>query len=380
MASRSVDVITSGPPSPDPYHPTAPAWALAEALAAHGGRVRVLHPATSDVGPAPAGTVAVPLPLEYRHPGTAFESADWARVAGRHLLPDTDLVVRDPSGLGRVGITKTGGTGVVLASFVRSVELTAFDGRHPAPAPHVRDRVDAWRDRRSIRRLEHEALAEADRLFVDSAEARDLLAREYEVPPSRLAFAVPVVAPLPPPPTRTAARESFTLPLDVPVVAALTNGDAPEAAGVDRVREAFRRIRPIFPGVRLVVAGATAPADPGLVAAPARDGPTIGRALAAADVAVFAPRIPASDPGVVLALRAGVASIVVPEVQLPADPAGAVRRVETDDPGDLASALAELVADPGLRRTLSDAGHRYAATFDPTALAERVLGLGAPPH
>jgi hypothetical protein len=377
MAPRSVEVIASGPPSPDPYHPTAPAWALAAALGARGNLVRVLHPAGPAGAPPPAGTTAVPLPLKLRRPGASLEAADWARVAGHHLLPGTELVVRDPAGLGALGLGRPGHRPAALAGFVRSLELSRLDGDLSAHrSPGVLDRVDAWRDRRAVRRLERDALAEADRLFVESPELRDTLTKEYGLEARRLVLSVPPVASRAMEVSREKARNGFSIPLDVPVVAALTATDDPGPAGVDRIREAFRRIRPIFPGVRLIVAGAPSPPDPGVVAAPVRDGSTFDLALSAADVAVFPTASVGFDPGVVLALRAGVASIVLPEVRLPGDSKKVVRAVASNDPGDLASVLAELVADPDLRRDLAEAGRGYAAPFDPATVAADVEKVG----
>jgi glycosyltransferase involved in cell wall biosynthesis len=58
-------------------------------------------------------------------------------------------------------------------------------------------------------------------------------------------------------------------------------------------------------------------------------------------------------------------------VRFPLDPGRAVRTVGSDDPADLAAALAELLADTRERRDLSVAGERYADRFDP----ERVAGM-----
>ncbi|HYA58186.1 MAG TPA: glycosyltransferase, partial [Thermoplasmata archaeon] len=328
MALRSIDLIATGPPSPDPYHPTAPAWALAGSLGARGHRVRVLHPELGEAVAPPPGVVAVPLPFPFRRPGAALEGADWARAAALHFLPDTDLVIRDPSGLGSLGLGRGPRRETALAAFVRGIELSRFDRAHAGRSVGgMVGRVDAWRERRSIRRLERAALAEADRLFVDHPTVRETLVREYGLDEDRLSSSVSPVALSPSGVERARARQDLGIPLDVPVVAALAASGDPSFAGVDRVREAFRRIRPIFPGVRLIVAGATCPTDPGTVADPAREGATFDRALAASDVALFAPRVPGFDPGVVLAQRAGVASIVLPEVELPLDPSGTLRRV-----------------------------------------------------
>jgi glycosyltransferase involved in cell wall biosynthesis len=261
----------------------------------------------------------------------------------------------------------------LLAAFVRGIELESFEREHSGRSPAgLRDRLDTWRDRRAVRRLEEAALREADRLFYDAAGLPAELLRRYGIPERRFRAALPPVAFLPDPPTRDEARASFRIPGDVPVVVAPAAFEQPGPSGIDRSREAFRRMRSFFPGARLIIAGTSAPAAPGVAVAPERDGAAFARAFAAADVAIFGRRVPGFDPGVVLALRAGRCVIVAPEVRLPVDPANAVRTVDSDDPGEFASVLAELLADPAARRSLSTAGIRYAAAFDPPRVAEVV--------
>jgi glycosyltransferase involved in cell wall biosynthesis len=233
--------------------------------------------------------------------------------------------------------------------------------------------VDSWRDRRAVRRLERVALEEADRIFCDSPSLADELAAAYRIARGRILPTVPPVALGAEPPARDAARADLGLPTDVPVVAALAASENPEEAGIDRAREAFRRIRPLFPGVRLVVAGAEAPTEPGVHATPERERAVFVRALAAADVAVFARRLPGFDPGLVLALRQGVAPVVLPTVRLPPDSDGAVRRVPSDEPGELSSAVAELVADLAQRRALAAQGPGFATQFLPERVAGELL-------
>ena len=372
MASRTVDVVATGPRSADPYDPAAPAWALAAALAESGDSVAVVHPGESPSPPAPTPVVDVPVALAIRRPGAASEAAELAAVVGRRIRREADLVLRDPVGLGRLGLRR-GHDGPVIAGFVRDVELAAFDReRGGRSAAGWRDRLETWRDRRAVRRLEAAALTEADRLFYDAASLPRELAETYGLPERRFRPALPPVPALPDPPSREDARASFRIPADVPVVAALAAFDRPEPSGVDRAREAFRRVRSFFPGARLIVAGASAPAEPGVAVAESRDGATFARALAAADLVVLPRRVPGFDPGAVLALRAGRCVLVGPAVRLPVDPASAVRAVPSDDPGELASVLAELLADPAARRALSSAGARYAAAFDPARVAEAV--------
>lgn len=379
MSSRTVDVVASGPPSSDPYDPPQPAWALAAALAAQGDAVAVLYPAGAPNGSPPPGTTAVPVEVPLRRPGAAVEGADFAAAAARRVRPVADLILRDPAGLGRLGLHRSRTGGPTVAAFVRSIEIDSFDRERGARPPvGFRDRLDTWRDRRAVRRLEEAALREADRLFYDAASLPSDLGAKYGIPERRFRAALPPIAPLPVLLTREEARASFRIPADVPVVVAPAAFEQPEPSGADRAREAFRRVRSFFPGARLIVVGTTGPAEPGVATAPERDAGTFARALAAADVALFARRTPGFDPGVVLALRAGRCVIVGPGVRLPVDPSAAVRSVASDDPGELASALAELLADPAARRALSAAGERYAAAFDPARVAEVVTAATLP--
>jgi len=373
MAARSVDVLAAGPAPADPYDPAAPAWALAEGLRDRGVSVRVLFPAGADPLAPPDGIESVPVAHAIRRPGAAIEPADYAHAAGRRVRIDAELVLRDPSGLGALGLGHRAGAHRI-AAVVRATQLAEFDrersGRRSA---NLLDRVDAWRDRRAVRRLERIALTEAQGIYCDAPALAGALADEYRIPPERIRPTVPPVAVGPPPPSRDDARAGLGLPTDVPVVAALACSERPDDAGVDLALEAFRRIRPLFPGVRLVVAGAEAPVEPGVHATPARDRATYDRALAAADVAVFARRAPGFDPGLVLALRRGVASVALPTVRLPVDAAGAVRVVGESEPGDLSSAVAELVADLAQRRALAAAGPAVAAAFLPGTVAGALL-------
>lgn len=373
MASRTVDVLASGPPSSDPYDPAASAWALAGALAAQGDSVTVLHPSGSPGDPPPTGTRAVPVDLPLRRPGAAVEAAEFATAAAKQVRRTAELVLRDPTGLGRLGLHRGSNGGPLVAAFVRGVELDSFDQERAGRAvPGLRARWDTWRDRRTVRRMEEAALKEADRLFYDSAQLPTALLREYRIPERRFRATLPPVASLPAAPTRDAARASFRIPTDVPVVVAPAAFDRPEPSGIDRAREAFRRVRSFFPGARLIVVGASSAAEPGVAVAAERDGATLARALAASDVAVFDRRVPGFDPGVVLALRAGRSVVVGPSVHLPVDPGPTVRTLTSDDAGEFASVLAELLADPAVRRTLSAGGERYAAPFDPARVAEVV--------
>jgi hypothetical protein len=379
MSSRTVDVLAAGPPPSDPYDPAASAWALAGAMAARGDQVTVLHPAgTPGVAP-PKGTNAVAIDLSLRRPGAAVEGAEFTTAAAKRIRKNADLILRDPAGLGRLGMHRGSAGSPVVAVFVRGIELDSFDRERPAGSKAgFRDRLDTWRDRRAVRRLEEASLREADRLFYDTVLLPTTLLREYDIPERRFRAALPPVPVLPDAPTRGEARASFRIPLDVPVLVAPAAFEQPEPSGIDRAREAFRRVRSFFPGARMIVAGAPSPPEPGVAVAPERDSATLARALAAADVAIFDRRVPGFDPGVILALRAARCVIVGPAVSLPVDPGAAVRKATSEDPGELASILAELLADPAARRTLATGAELYAAPFDPARVAEVVTSATIP--
>jgi len=370
MPGRTVDIVAAGPPPLDPYDAAASAWALAVALAARGDDVRVLHLAGSESDQVPVGVVDVPVEIPLRHPGAPVEPAEFAAVAGRRLRRPVDLVLRDPVGLGSLG-SHRGRRGPLLGAFVRAVELRAFEGeRQGLASTGFVGRLDTWRDRRAVRRLERVALDEADRLFFDAAEVATALSKEYGVSARKMVPLPPAVPSLPSFPTREASRHDLRIPPDVPVVVAPTAFADPEASGVDRALEAFRRVRPFFPGARLVLTGVPLASDAGAIAIPDRHAASLASALASADVALFARRVPGFDPGIVLAARAGLPSIVLPDARFPVDPAGGVRAAVSDDPGDLASLLAELLADPAMRREIGQAASRFSPAF----LPERVAG------
>ena len=379
MPGRAVDIVAVGPPPRDPYHPAASAWGLAAALASVGEDVHVLHLPGTDAATVPPGVTAVPIDIPLRRPGGPQEPAEFATAAGRKLRRDADLVLRDPAGLGSLGVPRSRRGPPIVLGFARAVELRAFDGERPGrPGAGFVDRLDTWLDRRSVRRLERAALVEADRIIYDDADVARGLTEVYGVPDRKLVALPPAVPDLPPLPTRERSRGDLRIPADVPVVVAPMAFDAPEPSGLDRVLEAFRRVRPFFPGVRLVVAGAAAPTHPGVVALPERHAETLAGAFAGADVAVFARRTPGFDPGVVLAARAGVPPIVLPDARFPVDPHGGVRIAASTDTGDLASILAELLADIATLKEVGRAARQFADVFQPVRVAS-ALGTAVAP-
>jgi hypothetical protein len=373
MAPESVDVVALGPPPADPYAAAAGVWALARAASERGDRVRVLYPEGATGGSPPTGVTATPIGLSLRRPGAALEDAEFAALAGRRVAVDSTLVVRDPSGVGALGLAGRGRMRPTLVAFARGAEIARFDQeRTNRPPSGFIDRLDAWRDRRALRRLERAALDEPDAVFCDTPGVAEALVTEYGLPRNRLEPTFPIVPHLPEPPTRAVARSTLGIPTDVPVVVAPTSSEGMEGSAVDRIREAFRRIRPLFPGVRLVIVGASAPSDPGVVAVASRDGPAFATGLAAADLALIAPPGPGFDPGPVFALRARVATLSTGTVVLPPPVAEAVRRSASDDAGDIASGLAELLADPAACRELASAGPERVRGYSPEQVLAQV--------
>ncbi|MGB6500157.1 MAG: glycosyltransferase, partial [Thermoplasmata archaeon] len=215
MAGRTVDLLAAGPPPADPYEPAAAAWALAEGLRGRRYSVRVLFPAGPDAVEPPAGVEALPIDLPIRRPGAAIEPAEFARAAGRRIRPDAELVLRDPSGLGPLSLTHRGGTHRIEA-IVRSIQIGDFDRERSNRRPNgFRDRVDVWRDRRAVRRLEKLALAEADRIFCDSPALADEISAIYRIPREEVLATVPPVAVGTAAPSRVEARAALGLPVDV---------------------------------------------------------------------------------------------------------------------------------------------------------------------
>ncbi|HYA10858.1 MAG TPA: hypothetical protein VEH10_04220, partial [Thermoplasmata archaeon] len=161
MGRRTIDVVAAGPPSSDLYDPAAPAWALAAGLAARGHAVQVAFPGPEGT-PAPSATVTVaPFSPVTAHVGSFLGDAELAREAAHRLRPTAEAIVRDPAGLGALGF-RHGRRPVI--SFLRAF---ADDPTAPARpgAAGVRSKLLGWGERRSVRRLQREALEEASAIF-----------------------------------------------------------------------------------------------------------------------------------------------------------------------------------------------------------------------
>jgi len=377
MARRAIDIVAAGPPSTDLYDPAAPTWALAACLAAHGHSVQVTFPGTREGVPAPTGVTTLPFPPVTAHVGSYLGDVELARAAGHHVRRTAELVVRDPAGLGALG--HHGGRTRPVVSLVRSLVADAPGGVPTGPVVgRLVSRVLAWRERRDVRRLEREALAEATVVYSATLALRERLHQDYGVPLERVRVASPVVAPGPEAPGRAAARRLVGVPDDILLAVVLPPVEPTPTPSAAPALEAFRRTRPIFPGARLAVLGGPGPGGPGVVVLPARDAASVQPAIAAADVAISLPPAPRLDPGLVLALRAGVPCVAPLSTDVGEGSEKALRRAETSDSAELASVLAELLADPDERHALADAGREFVKRFEPERLALELETVGAP--
>jgi glycosyltransferase involved in cell wall biosynthesis len=373
MARRTVDIVAAGPPSSDLYDTAAPAWALAGGLAARGHSVLVTYPGPAEAPPAPVGVEVVPFSPVTAHLGSALGDAELARSAAHHLRPRSEVIVRDPSGLGSLG-HHAGHRPV--ASFVRTLAVDEAAASPPEPkAGGLGSKVFSWGERRGLRRLEKEALGEATVVYCASTAQRDRIRSDYGLEAGRLRVVASAVARGPEPPTREAARRLLEVPDDVPLVVILPPADPAHAEAVPAALEAFRRTRPIFPGARVAVVGVAEPLGPGVIMLPSREASSVAAAVAAADIAVASSPGGGLDPGLVLALRAGVASIVSPTADLGEGGDAAARRANLADAGELASVLAGLIADPEDRHTLGEAARTLARRFDPDRLVDELESL-----
>lgn len=377
--SGSVDLIAPGPLPEDPYDPAAPAWALARGLKACGTDVRVLYPRTGEGSP-PEDLPSEGFPALPPHLGYAQGDAELARTAGGRVRPGVDLVVRDPLRPGPLGLPRRGAA-PRLAAIVRGLEVDTSPGAdraRPADRAGPLGRLGRWRERSSVRRLESAALREADVLLCEGDRLPPRLEDVYRIFVDRAhrvgrGVDFPEQAP-----GRTEARLALGVPPDDPVIVAVS---PLEDAGHDSLgvaREAYLRLRPIFAGAHLVLVGAPAAGGNGVTVLPSRGLDPLVRAIAAGDLAAFVGPRPAFDPGVALALRLGTLPVVARDAYLPAEVEPAVRRVDPGAP-ELASAFAELLADPAARRENTSRASRLAERFAPRTVADELLAaVGSP--
>lgn len=368
----AVDLIAPGPPPIDPYDPAAPAWTLARGLRARGVDVRVVYPGGGPGAAAPEGLASERFPALPPHLGYAQGDAELARTAARHVRPHVDLVVRDPLRPGPLGLPHRAGS-AMIAGIVRGLEWDAAPAEGLGGGAKGRTGLlGRWRERSSVRRLEAAALREAGVLLCEGDRLAGRLREVYglAVGPDRLVSRGVDVPPAVP--SRTEARLALGVPPDDPVVVAVSPQEDAGHESLQVAGEAFARLRPIFAGAHLLLAGAPSSGGNAVSVLPSRDLTQLVPALAAGDLAVFVGPRPSWDPGVALALCVGTLPIVAREAYLPAEVEPAIRRVEGTPP-ELASALAELLADPAARRERTQLGRQIAARFTPTSVADELL-------
>ncbi|MFZ0891774.1 MAG: glycosyltransferase [Thermoplasmata archaeon] len=377
MAPWTIDLLTSGPPTDELFDPAFIAWELLRTLGERGHQVRGFYPdpLTGNPPPAPPGVVAVPVPS---HPSDRGDVEAYLRNARELRTPNADVLVRLPLGAGGSIVVPRAPHSPKVASFIRELAIDGGTARATPPTGFF-GRLGQWRDRRAVRRREGAAIRESDLLIVRQKELGDRIGTVYGIERPKLAFLLdPVAAPMLSD-TRPMTRQHLRIPLDVPVVAYAPGAGPNGAADLDLALEAFRRIRVFFPGARFVGVGVPVHTDPGVLILPDRDRNSVDTAFVAADVVLVPRTADAEDPIPLYALRHGKAAIVGDGASVGASSrTKVVRIVRSLDPGDVASDLAELLADPALRRTLGEAAQKFVAPRTYPRTAERLEELLGP--
>lgn len=370
MARWRIDFLASVGPEETSSGLGRVVWELAGSLARLGHHVRVVYPADPPTPHAPVDTVeAVPIPTTGASRRPFGRDIAFGKRATGVLDASADVIVGNDEKAGAVGAVGAR-RGPAWIHFAHDVALHTFDTLRPLePDRGFRQRFGNWLDRRALKGLEDRAIARSRLVLVGSAKNAELLRRYYKVPGERVQL-LPIGVPRPlEVGTRAEARLALHVPPDVPVVAFV--GRNPERQGLPTALEAFRRVRSFFPGARMVVVGSKPATEPGVLALGVVDEPTKARALRAADVFLF----PARYEGFGLAPREamgyGLATVVSSHVPLDGVDPALLRVVASDDAGDYASELAELLADVALRRTLGEAARAASSAWSFDAMAER---------
>ncbi len=375
MPRRTIDLLATGPPSLDPADPAASGWALAHGLASRGHDVQVVYPGPADGPTHVDGVAAVPYSPVTNHLGTVRGDAELAKLAAHHLRSSPDAVVRDPYWAAPSGTPPTaGGSSRSSArSGRRRRRHRPRSGGLPAsgsPSPAGGDGASpaAWNGRASSRRR---ASSARPRHCATGSRA------STGVPAERIRITHAAVAHGPPPPAREAARRAVGVPDDVPVIATFVPATTPPAELPASMQQVFARLRVIFVGCRLVAVGLPRSSIAGAVALPSRDAATLGTVASASDAAVLFDPTPAAIPAAVFALRAGLPLVGGPTLSVGDGADGVLRTTNVDDPGELASVLAELLADRGGRIAHEAMARKLAEQYDPGRLADELERSGA---
>ncbi|MCI4348719.1 MAG: glycosyltransferase family 4 protein [Thermoplasmata archaeon] len=379
MPGWRIEVLATAPPDDPTSGLSRVVWELSAALVTRGHVVRVLYPAKGTGAPSTwRGVATVPLPDGPVGRRPFARDIALGRFASRVLDPATDVIVGNDEKAGALTWREGRDGRPVFAMMVHDVGLQTFDTLRPLePDGGLRQRVGNWLDRRTLRRLESTALRKARAILVGSELNRRLLAEHHRVADRRVQI-LPYGVPDPlPTASRDECRRHLKVPKDVPVVAFI--GRTPERQGLPIALDAFRRVRSFFPGARFLVVGCSVPTEPGVMPLGVVDEATKAEVLRASDVFLFPARYEGFGLAPREAMRYGVATLVSRQVPLDGiDPKKAVRIVASDEPGDYASELAELLADPALRRSIGEAGKVYADDFRYERMAERFEGCLAP--
>ena len=378
MPTWRVEILSSVGPEETSSGLGRVVWELGAALATLGHSVRVLYPEDPPTPHAPVrGVAAVPVPTAGAGRRPFSRDIAFGKRATALLDPAADVIVGNDEKAGAVGTPPRRGGHPVWIHFAHDVALHTIDTLRPLePDRGVRQRVGNWLDRRSLKGLEGKAIDRAHAVVVGSKTNALLLEKYYRVPKERVAV-VPIGVPAPRDVgSKADARLALKVPPDVPVVVHV--GRTPDRQGLPTALEAFRRVRGFFPGARFLVVGSSPKPEPGVVPLGVVDEETKARALKAADVFLFPARYEGFGLAPREAMRYGLATVVSSHVPMDGVDASAVRVVATEEAGDYASELAELLADVALRRSLGEAARAASASWSFDVMATRFEKVVAP--
>ncbi|HEV2315989.1 MAG TPA: glycosyltransferase family 4 protein [Thermoplasmata archaeon] len=381
MPGWSIDFLATAPPEETRSGLSRVVWDLGARLVQRGHRVRVLYPSEPfATAPPHAGVERVPLPVVGLKRETYARERAIARAASDLLSPMADLIVANDEKGGAIELPRGPRAGrPIFGMFAHDVQQHHLMTMRAAtqPNPTFRQRIGTWLDRRAIQKLESTAFRRASAVVVGSEANKELLRKYYPVPAEKIHVIPPSIPPLADSGDRAASREALRIPLDVPVVSFI--GRTPDRQGLPLALEAFRRVRVFFPGARFLVVGGPAPSEPGVAALGIVDEVTKAQVLRASDLFLFPARYEGFGLAPREAMRAGVATILSRHVPLDGNDGVEVARiVKEDDAGAYASELAELLADPALRRTLAERGRAYSERFGPEVMAEKFEAVFRP--